>query len=261
MNLHQIQETIAMALIQRKALPAELQLRTGRFDAESAFAVYRNNVYVSLILILRGLFPVTAEACGKSVFAAIATAYIQARPPTTPHLIHYGDGFAEFVKQHEQTPYQNLYRLVEVEYLANKAYAADGDTVLDIAELLGLEDAARLRAKLRLHSACFVSEALPTSMADLLLAEDKQACHACLQSAEQELPSCHILLTRPHAHVQWSLLSPQGALFLHSIQAGSDLQTALDALLQTRQEEDFQLLLANLLTLGCFAKLGEVCKI
>ncbi|WP_141701617.1 DNA-binding domain-containing protein, partial [Methyloceanibacter marginalis] len=61
------------------------------------FAVYRNNVYASLIDVLGSRFPVSARLVGEEFFRAMARIYVAQTPPASPVLLHYGAEFADFV--------------------------------------------------------------------------------------------------------------------------------------------------------------------
>ncbi|WP_185827445.1 DNA-binding domain-containing protein [Halomonas nitroreducens] len=60
-------------------------------------AVYRNNIRQSLIEALATAFPHTRTLLGERYFAAAAGDYARERPPAEPRLMHYGDGFADFL--------------------------------------------------------------------------------------------------------------------------------------------------------------------
>lgn len=66
-------------------------------DPATRFAVYRNNVVVSLVEALADTFPVTRELVGAPFFDAMARGFVAAQPPRSPVLTEYGDGFPGFV--------------------------------------------------------------------------------------------------------------------------------------------------------------------
>jgi hypothetical protein len=76
-----------------RPIPAGLVSRNGG-DPASRFAVYRNNVVVSLRAALADTFPVVRALAGDDLFAELARRYIRAEPPRSPVLTQYGDGFA-----------------------------------------------------------------------------------------------------------------------------------------------------------------------
>ena len=62
------------------------------------FAVYRNNVVVGLIDTLMAAYPAVARLVGVEFFRAMARSYVAAHPPTSPIMLDYGAGFADFVE-------------------------------------------------------------------------------------------------------------------------------------------------------------------
>jgi len=66
-------------------------------DPAMRFAVYRNNVMVSLIDALADTFPVVQELVGAEFFRAMASVFAHANPPRSAVMAYYGQDFAEFV--------------------------------------------------------------------------------------------------------------------------------------------------------------------
>jgi hypothetical protein len=121
---------------------------------EKRFAVYRNNVIVSLIDALADSFPVTRELVGEAFFRAMARQFARAAPPRTPVLAWYGAGFAEFIEAFPAAaglPY--LADVARLELLRVEAWhAADAEPLAPerIARLLG-DPAALPEARFILH--------------------------------------------------------------------------------------------------------------
>ncbi|RAI40253.1 DNA-binding domain-containing protein, partial [Rhodoplanes roseus] len=80
-----------------RPLPGEITSHTARHP-EKRFAVYRNNVTVGLVEALRTRFPATEKIVGEAFFAATAREFVRRHPPRSPLLMHYGDGFPDFLK-------------------------------------------------------------------------------------------------------------------------------------------------------------------
>lgn len=92
------QGDFARALLDgRLAPPAGLRTWNGS-DPTRRFAVYRNNVMVSLTQALASGFPVTRELVGDEFFNAMAREYITTEAPASPVLAEYGDSFAQFIE-------------------------------------------------------------------------------------------------------------------------------------------------------------------
>lgn len=66
-------------------------------DPEIRFAVYRNNVMVSLIDALADTYPVVQTLVGEEFFRAMARVFAQTNPPRSAVMANYGRDFADFV--------------------------------------------------------------------------------------------------------------------------------------------------------------------
>ena len=115
-------------------------------DPAVRFAVYRNNVAVSLVEALADTFPVTRELVGAHFFEAMARCFVTAKPPRSPVLTAYGDGFPDFIAGFgpaHALPY--LPDLARLELARVRAYHAPDAEPLGTAELAGhLADPDRL---------------------------------------------------------------------------------------------------------------------
>ena len=76
--------------------PSGLTCWSGKHLA-TRFAVYRNNVMVSLIDALADTYPVVQALVGEDFFRAMARLFALARPPNSPVLAYYGQDFAAFI--------------------------------------------------------------------------------------------------------------------------------------------------------------------
>src|SRR5918911_1682786 len=91
--LGDLQKHFAAALLDRsKPVPDGIRSRP-----ERRFAVYRNNVYVSLVAALATRFPVCRALVGDDFFGAMARDFVAAHPPRSPLLMTYGDDFGDFI--------------------------------------------------------------------------------------------------------------------------------------------------------------------
>jgi hypothetical protein len=132
-------------------------------DPAVRFAVYRNNVAVSLVEALADTFPVTRQLVGPPFFEAMARCFVTTEPPRSPVLTAYGDGFPDFIAGFAPAhalPY--LPDLARLELGRVRAYHAPDAESLGTAELAGhLADPDRLPGtRLTLHpSAAVVASA------------------------------------------------------------------------------------------------------
>src|SRR5260370_27526176 len=69
--------------------------------AAKRYIVYRNNVPVSLIDTLAGVYPAVQRITGVEFFRAMARFHIRETPPTSPLLFEYGRDFPAFVERYE----------------------------------------------------------------------------------------------------------------------------------------------------------------
>ena len=104
--------------------PSELTSWNGS-DPAARFAVYRNNVTVSLINALADSYPVTQELVGEPFFRAMARLFTRQAPPRLPMLAFYGESFADFIETFPPAaalPY--LADVARLEMLRVRAYHA-----------------------------------------------------------------------------------------------------------------------------------------
>jgi len=113
------------------------------------FAVYRNNVAVSLTAALANRFPVIRRLVGEAFFAAMARVYAEAHRPQSPVLLAWGDSFAAFLASFPPlADYPYMADVARVEYARGVAFhAADARS----ASPDSFRDADPSRLTLRLH--------------------------------------------------------------------------------------------------------------
>ena len=69
----------------------------GGLQASRRFAVYRNNVYSSLVNNLYEGYPVVAKLVGEAFFKGMASCYVRAHLPQSPVMVFYGETFGDFI--------------------------------------------------------------------------------------------------------------------------------------------------------------------
>lgn len=119
------QQRLAEALLDpEQPCPPGLTTWNGS-DPARRFAVYRNNVIVSLVDALADTFAVTQELVGATFFRAMARVFAYAHPPTSRLLAFYGEAFPGFVESFP--PAAGVAYLADVarlEFLRVRAYHA-----------------------------------------------------------------------------------------------------------------------------------------
>lgn len=148
------QRTFAAALLDpEKTCPPGLTTWNGS-DPARRFAVYRNNVAVSLVDALADTFAVTQELVGETFFRAMARVYAYARPPASRLMAFYGDTFPDFIEHFQPAagvPY--LADVARLEFLRVRAYhAADiAPVAVDRFAAALADESALPTVRLRLH--------------------------------------------------------------------------------------------------------------
>lgn len=107
-----MQTRFAEALLDRaKPVPSGITSWTGA-EPVKRYGVYRNNVATGLARALAARFPITEKIVGEEFFTAMARDFALAHPPTSPVLLHYGHGFADFIASF--APAQSLPYLADI---------------------------------------------------------------------------------------------------------------------------------------------------
>jgi hypothetical protein len=127
-------------------------LRAPRGSVERRFAIYRNNVTVSLVDALAARFPVTQALVGEAFFRAAAARFVRAHPPRSPLLMEYGDGLPAWLDRFEPAagvPY--LGDVARLEAARTRAFHAADAEPIGFATFAGLAPETIGAARLVLH--------------------------------------------------------------------------------------------------------------
>src|SRR5271156_5443446 len=174
------------------------------------FAVYRNNVAMSLGKALKSRFPVVEKIVADEFFAAMARVFVMAQPPRSPLLITYGDGFPAFIAAFEparELPY--LADVARLEAARTRAYHAVDAAPIDTSRLTALDGAVVESIRIDMHPS-----------AEIVRSPHPIVTIWAMNSGEQELAPIEnwrgedALVVRPHLDVEIHLLPPGGAAFL-----------------------------------------------
>jgi hypothetical protein len=114
-------------------------------EVERRFAVYRNNVAVSLTGALAARFPVIRRLVGESFFGPMARLFAEADRPASPVLAEWGEGFAAFLDAFPPlAAYPYLGDVARIECARGRAFHAADAAPVDPA-LLAAADPGRVR--------------------------------------------------------------------------------------------------------------------
>lgn len=205
-----------------RPVPAGLGDGRGR-PAGRRYAVYRNNVAVSLREALESAFPAVAKLIGPDAFARAAGLYLRQAPPDSPLMMHYGAGFPDFLA--------GLKPLAHIGYLADVArlemalrqsYHASDAEALDPARLQGLDDDTLSGARLTLAPAIRV---LRSPWPVLSVYRYTMQPGSPKPQARPE----DVLVSRPGFDPEPHPLPPGAAPFVAALRAGTPFGAALEA--------------------------------
>lgn len=105
-------------------------------EVERRFAVYRNNVAVSLTAALASRFPVIRRLVGEEFFAPLARLYAETERPRSPVLAEWGEGFAAFLAAFPPlAAFPYLADVARIEYARGRAFHAADAPPVDAARL------------------------------------------------------------------------------------------------------------------------------
>lgn len=181
------------------------------------FAVYRNNVIVSLTEALSAAFPVVRRLVGDAFFAAMARIFAAREPPRSPVMLAYGERFADFIATFE--PAAGLAYLPDVARLERawgEAYHAAEADPLDPAALAGLPGECLPQISFILHPALRVVRS-PYPMLTIWRMNVDGGVPAPVDIGAGGEDA---LIVRPAAEVEVRLLPSGAAAFIAALAAG-----------------------------------------
>lgn len=248
---HKGQSQFADALIDPDApLPEGIVDPDGK-PAPKRFAVYRNNVIVSLTEALMASFPAVTALVGEDFFKQMARIFVQATPPSGPLLNEYGRDFPDFVAGFE--PAQGLPFLPDVGQLDRAwldAYHAADALPLDPAQLSGIDEAALVEMRFLPHPAMrLVVSQFP--VVDIWNAGKSG------QAAAGVDPTLHqtALVVRPDIEVGVHALTSAEGVFFSSLADGARLGEAAEAATSADAVFDLLRVLGLVISTGAFTSI------
>lgn len=215
----------------------------------SRFAIYRNNVVVSLIEALATRFPAVRRVVGDAFFTEVARLFVANRPPTSRMIAFYGDGLADFL---EALPacaeLSYLGDLARLEAARTQAYHAGDVTPLGPETLASLAPESLGDLRLTLHPAVIVIASVHPIVTIW-----------AMNAGEQKLAEIDdwrgqaALISRPHFDVEVRALPPGGAAFLKTLAQGATLAEAAEGAQAAAPDFDLPVNLAALFSTGLVA--------
>jgi len=221
------QALFAQALLQpAQPCPDGLRVWNGS-DPALRFAVYRNNVLVSLVDALATTFPVVQALVGEEFFRAMAALFVRTHSPQSRILAWYGADLADFIEHFEPAgslPY--LADVARLEMARVRAYhAADVAAVPSEALQAALAQPERLASlRLGLHPSLQVL-ASRYAVFSLWAAHQGPLDLASVDPCQAET----VLVYRNGMQVETTTASPASGHFIRAVLQGESLLAAASA--------------------------------
>lgn len=204
-------------------VPAGLVTWNGS-DPARRFAVYRNNVAVSLVDALAARFPVVQALTGEGFFRAMARVHAMESPPRSRLMACFGDDFADFIARFppaDSVPY--LADVARLEAARTTAFHAADAPALDAAAFAALDPATLADLSVRLHpSVQIVTSAFAVFSLWAAHQGDRD-----IGDVDPFLPE-DALVARPALEVQVTRLGPGEAVWFRALATGACLGDATD---------------------------------
>jgi hypothetical protein len=96
-SLAELQTAMTSAIMAGSFVDVEDEFTAGNANPARRYAIYRNNMFLSLTAHLRAVFPVTAKLGDERFFAYAAHQFILRSPPRASRLVIYGADFPHFL--------------------------------------------------------------------------------------------------------------------------------------------------------------------
>ncbi|WP_193164195.1 HvfC/BufC N-terminal domain-containing protein [Microbulbifer hainanensis] len=244
-------------------VPVPAGLKTwNNSDPASRFAVYRNNVLVSLVNALEDSFPVTRQLVGEAFFRTMAIEFVRGNPPRAAVLTDYGDALPEFVEAYPHAralPYLADMTRLEMAYL--QAYHAADAQPISAEEITALLTSPQTttRTRFQLHPSLRTLVSRHPVISLWAAHQDKDAIQGALQTALTEIDmqtaeSCWLL--RRELQVVVIRMTPGDCLFAEKLRQGSSLEISANCALDADPDFDLAACLAVMLREGAIVSVA-----
>ena len=219
--------------------------------ASKRYAVYRNNVTVSLIDALAATFPATVRITGVDFFRAMARFHVRATPPASPLLFEYGRDFPDFIECYEHA--RSMPWLADVARLERAwldAYHAADAEPLRVQALAAIPPEQLGQAILTPHPAMRIVRSRFSAVTIFAANRaDAPVSHIDASSPEDGL------ITRPGLEVMVRRLPPGGADFVSYLSSGEPVGMAVDTVLAQWPGFDLAANIAGMIEAGVFTNI------
>lgn len=232
--------------------PAFLTSSAGINDSRR-YAVYRNNVTVSLIRSLSANFPSIERLLGEEFFAAMAHEFVMAHPPRSKLMVEYGADFPAFLEAFEPAkPYPYLADVARLEVFWRHAFHETDMPVLDGEDLESLSQDDFPHVTFIPHPATRILLS-PYAAGSIFAANRKSGDVDAINPAIAET----VLVTRPLFDCEVRILQQGADEFFSSLLAGDTIKTAAEAAFTVTPRFDLPHAIGMLIASGAFTAIEE----
>jgi Putative DNA-binding domain len=215
------------------------------------YAVYRNNVTVSLVRAIEANFPAVRRLLGDVYFAGLAREYVQAHPPQSPLMFLFGAEFPDYLAgQDDLAEFPYLSDVARLEQQWRVSYHAADDPVLDVDAISKL-DPEQLMSVIFVPHAAFKVLQSQFALFDIFTANrGREAAIGDFAIAQD------VLVTRPELDVLIHQLPHGASVFLNSLAQGLCLGEAAENAATQVPSFDLAATLALMIATGAFTSLS-----
>ncbi|WP_152007488.1 DNA-binding domain-containing protein [Hoeflea alexandrii] len=217
--------------------------------AARRFAIYRNNVTVSLIDALAGIFPALQRLVGETFFRDMARLYLVQEPPRSPVIFEYGGGFADFLSQFEPLaayPYLPDVARLERAWL-DAFHAADADP-LHPGSLGAIPPERLADTTFTPHPATRIVQSRFAAVSIFSASREERTLDGIRPANAEDG-----LITRPAYSVEVRQLPAGAADFFLALISGATLGEAADSTIARYPEFDLPSAISAMLEAGVFS--------
>jgi hypothetical protein len=247
-NEHEQREFGAALLDPDLPLPKGIVGPHGK-SAQKRFAVYRNNVTVSLIAALADIFPAIQRLVGEAFFRDMARLYIAKEPPRSAVMFEYGSGFAVFLEGLEPLsgyPYLPDVARLEKAWLA-AFHSADADP-LQPGALGAIPPEQLTDTRFTVHPATHIVQSSFAAVSIFSASREERPLDGIKPAAPEDG-----LVTRPFNTVEVRQLPPGAAEFFSALIEGANLGEAAGQTMAGHPEFDLPAAISAMLEAGVFS--------
>jgi len=218
-------------------------------SARKRFAVYRNNVTVSLIDVLAGVFPAIQRLVGEGFFRDMARLYMSEEPPSSAVMFEYGGGFAAFLERFEPvSEYPYLPDVARLERAWLDAYHSADAEPLRPDSLGAIPPEQLAETRFIPHPATRIVQSSFAAVSIFSASREDRPLDG-IRPADPE----DGLVTRPFDTVEVRQLPPGAAAFFNALIAGATLGEAAGETLSGHPDFDLPAAISAMLEAGVFS--------